>query len=780
MNKVELAELISDLMLSLQTDHGYEEASRPTAYAAPALPKGASGDHLVARESEGGLEFIRIGCWQYRSRPPRIGLYGAASDREGNLTENPDLAIARELLMRSLALIQADRTRLMPGDLEHKIIQLSYIDVAGAFNALQGLGINTIDKEGTIPDPIEFGQLPLVLEMSSPGAESMGLVGKGEVGRGQFGSTVVPTLASELHPDLTTSPSTRLMVLFHPAHPEQYSRVQRVIEEVVDRPARQIYVEGLVLEISSAAMQQLGIEWELQDGQVSVAGGSDNASLSSFTEMGKTFLFTGTDAQDLASQWMAKIRALLIDGRAEILSRPSVLALDNRQATIRIGRDIPIATSQEGLQADSSKISFDFKYLALGILLNIRPRVSQDGREISLMVDTVVSSEVPESDLEIRDEDGRLLASAPRVVTRRVQTYARIQNNTPFVIGGLVSRNDTRVTEKVPFLGDLPGLGLLFRSESTSEIRSEVIIVLTPYVLPETLHLSRALPAQTEFLDDKDSELFRHSYRIETGDIVDVSFLYRNQRFQRHRDAAINAIAQDYRYAEREPFYSFSEGRLPGEKVIVDRIIYNALRRLELGSELVSERIFVLTDLDAGSYQSKSLDTLVSEMLDFASQSSNKALAISFHDPYESPDGQSLVSDPVPEIRVVECLDRRAWSRLLRELNQPAEGGRRCYSILIHSPEDVERLARAVMVKYVLEINGGRGPEASLLKFIPGRIIEVPDIDPERDHLIDASVARYFYHSSEHFYIEALEKIEAALESLDQEFKRPELRQPVK
>jgi len=780
LTRLELAELVSDLVLSLQTNCGYEEASTLTADSAPSLPKGGADDYLMVRQSEGTSRFLRIGCWQYRSRPPRIGIYGVTLDGQGNLTKNPDLPAAQGLLSQSLVSIQGNRANLTPGELDHKIIQLSYIDVAGAFHALQGLGINTIDREAAIPDPIEFKQLPLVLEMSSPAPESTGLVGKGEIGRGQFGSTVVPTLASELHPDLTTSPSTRLMVLFHPAHPEQFSRVQRLIDEVIDQPARQIYVEGLILEISSAAMQQLGIEWELQDGQVSMAGGSENADLGHFDDLGKTFLFTGTDAQDLARQWMAKIRALLIDGRAEVLSRPSVLALDNRQATIRIGRDIPIATSQEGLQSDASKISFDFKYLALGILLNIRPRVSQDGREISMMVDTVVSSEVPESDLEIRDEDGRLLASAPRVITRRVQTYARIQNNTPFVIGGLVSRNDTRVTEKVPFLGDIPGLGVLFRSESTSDLRSEVIIVLTPYVLPETLHLSRALPRQTEYLDDRDSELFRHSYRIEAGDIVDVSFLYRNQRFQHYREAALAAVRQDYRLVERQPFWSFSEGRLPGEKTIVDRIVYNALRRLDLGSGIASDKIFVLADLGAGGYQSKSLEVLTSEILDLSSPRLSKALAISFYDPYESPDGQSLVSDPVPEIRTVECLDRQAWGRLLRQMNQPREDGRKRYSVLIHSPADVLRLARAFMVKYVLEINGGRGPEASLLKFIPGRIIQVPDIEPDRDHLIDAAVARYFYHSSEHFYTEALEEIEAALELLDQELENLELQHLIK
>ena len=284
------------------------------------------------------------------------------------------------------------------------------------------------------------------------------------------------------------------------------------------------------------------------------------------------------------------------------------------------------------------------------------------------------------------------------------------------------------------------------------------------------------MPKLTQYLDDEESKLFRPSYRIDVHDIVDVSFLYRNSRFQRYRDAALNAIKQDYTLGERMPFYAFSEGRLPGEKVIVDRIVYNALQRLGLGAELSSGQLVVVTGFDDSGYRSKSLEMLLSETLALGWPNGKEALVISFYDPYESHDGQSLVSAPVPEISVAPCADREAFRRLMREMNQPEERGRKRYSIVLHRPEDLLRLSRAIMVKQVLEINGGRGPEASLLKFIPGRVIEVPDSGANRDHLIDAAAARYFYHSSGHFYSEALEDIEAALGQLDEEFQKPGLR----
>lgn len=782
LSRIELSELARDLALSLQTDHGYKNAAPPIAAATPLLPEGAVGDRLLAKESSDGQRVLRFGYWNYKSRAPRFCMYGAILTDRGVQAANPDISAAKALLEQSLAEIEELHSGLTADDLESKIIQLSYMDIAGAISALKGYGVETIDKGGTIPQTIEFRRLPFVVELPSPPPESMGLVGKSEFSKGEFGITVANAVSEDLQAEMIATPATRLMVLFHPAHPEQFGRVQQLIDEAIDRPARQIYIECMIIEITEGGLKQLGVEWELQDGKFNLTGGSLSTNLQeSLADIGETVFLTGDSTRNLSSEWLVNIRALLVDGQAKILSRPSVLALNNRQATIRIGEDIPIATSQEGISGNASKMSFDFKYVPLGILLNIRPRASEDGREISMMIDTTVSAQKPDRDLEIRDEDGQLLASAPTVTTRRVQTYGRIQNNTPFIIGGLVSHSDIRVQEKVPLLGELPVIGAAFRSESIRQVRNEVIIVLTPYVLPERLHLSRALPKQGEHFDDRDSKLFRDSYRIQPGDIADVRFLYRNRRFERYRECALEAIRQDYRLAQAEPFYSFAEDRLPGERVLVNRIIYNTMNRLGLDAALSTDQIFLLTHHDSGGYDTDYLDMILSELGGGADSSSffakhpKQALAISFTDLYETSDGQSLISDPVPRLRVLDCTDRRAWGRLLWELNQPGEDGRPRYTVLIHKAEDLRRLQAAVLMKHILEVNGGGGPEASLLKFIPGRILEIPVIKPEGAQVIDAEVARYFFHSSQHFYAAALQEIESTLDDLNQEFRKPEL-----
>ena len=363
---------------------------------------------------------------------------------------------------------------------------------------------------------------------------------------------MTPGAASELMDNAIASPMTQIMVLFHPAYPEQFSEVRRILDTFVDRPARQIFIEAMVLEIGEEGLKELGVEWALNEFPLSVNAGSLNAGTADET------LRVGTLDSSMLNEifegeyqwnWEATIRALIRTRKAEILSRPSVLTLDNRQSTIRVGQDIPIASSLEGLGTDSTKVSFQFDYLPTGILLNIRPRINESGDEISMLIDTIVSAKVPGEDLEMKSADGTVLASAPTVSTRRVQTYGRIPNNTPLIIGGLVSREYTQTLEKVPLLGDLPVVGALFRAQTNDRLKREVIIVLTPHVLPEKREVLRAIPKDEDYFDSFGNDLFRDSYRIRSEDVFDLSFLLENRRIATYRDLARQVAQKNFRLA---------------------------------------------------------------------------------------------------------------------------------------------------------------------------------------------------------------------------------------
>ena len=484
LNALEVNELLDDFELTAMADYGYAEAASTVIAVAPRLPGKARNQKVLARKTGEGIFVIHYGHWNYASRTGRLGIYGGVY-QEGEFKANPELGDLLESIEQSLASIQEMREALSPLDLEHRLVQLSFVGMDSAMSSLAALGVKTIRADSTMPEEVSFDSLPIVVELQSPGDTAMGIVAEGELGKGKFGGVIAPTKAGKMVAETVSSPTSRLLVLFHPAHPEQYSRIQKMLDEVIDTPARQIFVEGLIIGIGESGLDELGIEWEFQDGNWNFLLGGTQPG---FLVGGDATLDLGvTKSANLSTDWAAKLRALVVDGKGKILSRPSILTLDGRQASIRIGEEIPIATSQEGLTGNASKISFDFDYISLGIVLNIRPRISRDGSEISLMVDTIVSDEVPQAGLQIRNGDGEIVASAPRINSRRVQTYARIKNNTPFIIGGLVSRESTEIESKVPLLGSIPYLGRLFRSTTKTESRNEVIIVLTPYIVPEAV-----------------------------------------------------------------------------------------------------------------------------------------------------------------------------------------------------------------------------------------------------------------------------------------------------
>jgi len=251
--------------------------------------------------------------------------------------------------------------------------------------------------------------------------------------------------------------------------------VRRLLDSFIDRPARQIFIEGMVLEISERGLTELGIDWTHLSTVAPLSASLGSLSVGTETTLDAT-IFDLSELDDIFRDdfllnWKTTISALIRTGKAEILSRPSVLTLNNRQATIRV-------SSTEGMTGYANKLKFEFNYLSTGILLNIRPRINEAGTEVSMLIDTIVSAVVPDEGLEVRaaDDPDLILASAPTISTRRVQTYGRIRNNTPFIIGGLVARDKTSIQDKIPILGDLPWVGMAFRSTKIENLKREVIL----------------------------------------------------------------------------------------------------------------------------------------------------------------------------------------------------------------------------------------------------------------------------------------------------------------
>ena len=170
-----------------------------------------------------------------------------------------------------------------------------------------------------------------------------------------------------------------------------------------------------------------------------------------------TFTYDETLART-ALNLTAKLKALIEHGEAEILSNPSVLVLDGRQARIQIGQQVPVVNST----ATAAGITSSVEYFPVGIVLNLRPRINEEGSEVTMQVETIVSAVASTAPV------GGSVLFAPTVDNRQVQTFVRVADSTPFIIGGLIATDSKNNRAGLPFLSQIPFLGALFRQTTIS------------------------------------------------------------------------------------------------------------------------------------------------------------------------------------------------------------------------------------------------------------------------------------------------------------------------
>ncbi|MDE1038573.1 MAG: hypothetical protein OR996_06990, partial [Phycisphaerales bacterium] len=340
------------------------------------------------------------------------------------------------------------------------------------------------------------------------------------------------------------------------------------------------------------------------------------------------------------------------------------------------------------------------------------------------------------------------------------QTYGRIPNDTPFIIGGLVNKEHHKVLDKVPLLGDLPFLCGLFQAERTTSTRTEVIIVLTPHVLPDSERALSAMPKDDPRFDNVNNELFRDSYRIRADDVFDLAFIENNEQLHTYSDIAQQLIAQDYTYKNNPTVAAFAGGHFPGESILVTRMVYEIIKRLDLTASIPASRLAFFKKEQVNGMGIEFLDHAMSATIgsndanDFFSEGVNRALTITFEEDVA-----------IPYVQSVHCDGEKQWKSLLLALNKDTPSGSKRRSIVIHSPSDLMRLRRSIALKNVVDLNNG-SETLALDQFHLGQYVLIPEEDPKQVHIIDAEVAEYFYHT-EHYYAATLEAIKSSIDALE-------------
>lgn len=245
----------------------------------------------------------------------------------------------------------------------------------------------------------------------------------------------------------------------------------------------QIRLEAQIIEINSDDASKLGIQYGTAgSGGVFYFGESYPRTTDGVHFRNNPFKWIGQNFSSIN----ATITALVTDGKARILSRPSVITLSGEQATIQIGGKIPYTSTNS-----NGSSSTDFENY--GIILQFKPVVDAQNR-----INSAVHTEV--SDIGDVSVNGQ-----PTIVTRSADSVVTLYSGSSIVVGGLINSRDSKDVEKFPLLGDIPIIGEFFKYTSKSNRKTELIIVVTPYLV-DTEEISQAPMSQPmrEWYDQED------------------------------------------------------------------------------------------------------------------------------------------------------------------------------------------------------------------------------------------------------------------------------------
>ena len=251
----------------------------------------------------------------------------------------------------------------------------------------------------------------------------------------------------------------------------------------LDGDRQQVYVKARIIEISESRMHEVGLKYGLSGG---MSGSSGIFSFNSALGDGKIgainldpTLATSLKVPNLSSGIAlgASISLLNSNGAADILSEPSILCIDNQESSIYVGKTESISSGTTLTGTGLTQSSYTRQ--DIGLTLKIKPRLSNDNK-VLLAVETKLE------DIDAANTNLQL----PSTTKREVKTSAIVSNGESVIIGGLIKDRYDNSASKVPFLGDIPLLGALFRNKAASHDKINLVIVLTPYILDKSTDLA--------------------------------------------------------------------------------------------------------------------------------------------------------------------------------------------------------------------------------------------------------------------------------------------------
>ena len=263
------------------------------------------------------------------------------------------------------------------------------------------------------------------------------------------------------------------------ASPAAWKSIREVIDRLDVMPM-QVHIEAQVVSVALKGALQYGVSWFFDNAVSEDAGlpfptgrnswGSYGSSVTPVEGFGNvlTWTFTGRNAA-------AIVQALDNASDVRVMSSPSVLAQNNREATLNAGSKIPISSVTLNPNGGNSEATYSsVQYLETGIILKVRPRITRDGM---VFLDIVQEVSTPQ-DATTADANGNV-----RIDTNKVRTSAVIPSGETIMLAGLITDGASKTSSGLPGLSRIPVIGGLFGQQGTSTRRDELIVLITPTVV---------------------------------------------------------------------------------------------------------------------------------------------------------------------------------------------------------------------------------------------------------------------------------------------------------
>ncbi len=269
------------------------------------------------------------------------------------------------------------------------------------------------------------------------------------------------------------------------ATPGQWEKLLPVIRRLDEKPL-QVQIETKVLEVDLTGQFQFGVQWFLNGLVGTQPGSPPNTDASYFRHQGALggggVQYSSTDAlfySFTGSKLQFAVSAMEQSGEAKVLSAPSAVVLNNREATFKVGEQIPVVQTAIipglGTTATATATSVNaasVSYINTGVLLDVVPRVNPGGL-VYMDIQQVVSSPQGQP-----DQYGNYTIS-----NRSLSTEVAVQSGQTVLLGGLIQESDSNTDTGIPFLNRIPIFGRLFGTTSRSKTRTELIVLITPTVV---------------------------------------------------------------------------------------------------------------------------------------------------------------------------------------------------------------------------------------------------------------------------------------------------------